>query len=90
METLFIYLGLACAAIYVVSSIMIIHYLKEKGEKINFLWLRVLIISYADKYKKLTRKEYGKVGPLFYMWIISVNCALVCFILYIVFEKNVL
>ena len=32
---------------------------------------------YAHRYKKITLEETGKVGPLFYHWVIAINTALV-------------
>ena len=32
---------------------------------------------YANKYKKITYEETGKVGKLFYHWLIAINTALV-------------
>jgi hypothetical protein len=48
---------------------------------VSFLFLRILIPKYASQYKEITLKETGKVGPLFYHWIISINIALISVIL---------
>jgi len=73
--------GILSVIVYVVSTVMIYGHLKDRGEKVSFLWLRLFMISYANRYKKLTKNETGKVGYLFYMWIISVNVALISAIL---------
>ena len=83
MQTLIISIGFLSVIIYVVSTVMIFSKLKVRGEKVSFLWLRIFMISYAHKYKKLTREESGKVGYLFYLWIISINIALICAVLYL-------
>lgn len=67
--------------VFVVSSLMMVDYLKKRGEKISFIWIRLFIFAYADKYRKLTKEETGQAGPLFYAWIISINVALVCALL---------
>ena len=77
MQDLFISIGILSVIVHVVSSVMIYGHLKDRGEKVSFLWLRLFIISYANRYKKITKKETGKIGYLFYMWIISVNIALI-------------
>ena len=59
---------------------MITHEVSKRGGKINILWLRLYIIKYIHKYKLLTKEETGKVGPLFYPCIISINLALVSLI----------
>jgi hypothetical protein len=56
---------------------MIVHEVSRRGVKVSFLWLRLYIIKYIHEYKKLTKAETGKVGPLYYPCIISVNLALI-------------
>ncbi len=63
-----------------ISSMAIIDYLSKRGVKINYFLLRLMIIPYADRYRKLTKQEDGKTGRLYYVWLGSVNMALVCFI----------
>jgi len=63
--------------IFVFFSILIVHEVSKRGVKISFLWLRLYIIKYIHQYKKLTQEKTGKVGPLFYPCIISVNLALI-------------
>jgi len=62
---------------YLVSSIMIYNELKKRNVRVNFILIRFMIISYANQYKEITKKETGKVGALFYHWIIAINMALV-------------
>jgi len=81
MQNLFISIGILSVIVYVVSTVMIFGHLKDRGEKVSFLWLRLYMISYANRYKKITKNETGKVGYLFYMWIISINVALISAIL---------
>jgi hypothetical protein len=68
----------------VVFSMMIVHEVSKRGVKINFFLLRLYIIKYIDQYKKLTRKETGKVGPLYYPCIGSYIMALVFAIFYLI------
>jgi len=75
---------------FVVSSILIVNALQRRQVKINWFLLRMLLPSYADRYRKLTREETGKTGPLFYHWIISINAALVFAIVAVLFKKGVL
>ena len=55
---------------------MIVHQLSKRGVKINFFLLRVYLIKYIHQYKQLTLKETGKIGPLYYPCILSINLAL--------------
>ena len=73
--------------VFIVSTMMIFDYLKNKGEKVNFFLIRLFMISYADKYKQLTKRETGKIGYLFYLWIFSINLLLLFVIIYIFIYK---
>jgi hypothetical protein len=77
-------IGVFAGIWYVISTIMIYENLRKRNMKVNFLLLRFLAPKYAHQYKKVTSKETGKVGSLFYHWIISVNIALVAFVMLIV------
>jgi hypothetical protein len=61
----------------VVFSMMIVHEVSKRGVKINVFWLRLYIFKYIDQYKRLTRVETGKVGPLYYLCVGSYVLALV-------------
>lgn len=61
----------------VVSSISIAAALQNRGIKVSYLFLRVMIFKYIGQYRKVTRDETGRTGPWFYAFLISVNLALV-------------
>ncbi len=84
-EIIFTSLAIVFLVMWVISSIAIIDYLSNRGVKINFFLLRLMIIPYADRYRKLTKQENGRTGKLYYVWLGSVNLALICVILSIVF-----
>ncbi len=63
---------------------MIVHQLSKRGVKINFFLLKLLIIKYIHQYKQITLKESGKVGPLYYPCIVSINMALVLALVYFI------
>lgn len=72
----------------IVTTIAIIRWLQARGQKINFVLIRALAPVYAHQYRKTTLEETGKVGDLFYHWIVSINSALVFGILAIVFVNQ--
>jgi len=76
--------AIACVCSYVIFSMMIVHQLSKRGVKINFFWLRLFIIKYIHQYKKMTLEETGKVGPLYYPCIVSINMALVLALIYFI------
>lgn len=73
-----IFLGLAIVFVicFVIFSILIVAELDKRNVKINFLWIRLFLFKYVNQYKKITREETGKVGGLYYPWVISINLAL--------------
>lgn len=62
---------------FIVSGGMIVNELIKRKHKINFILIRMMIPIYAHRYKKISLEETGKVGALYYHWIISINTALV-------------
>jgi hypothetical protein len=77
MANTLLILALICVGLFVVLSMMIVHELSKRGVKINFILLRLYLIKYIHQYKQLTVKETGKIGPLYYPCIVSINLALV-------------
>jgi hypothetical protein len=80
----FFVLALIAIAWYVTTSILIYDFLRKKNVKVSFMLLRLLIFSYISQYKRITLKETGKSGPLFYHWVISINIALLAVILMLI------
>jgi len=81
LTTILIAIGLLAVMWYITTTILIYDALRKRNIKVSFLFLRILIPKYASQYKEITLKETGKVGPLFYHWIISINIALISVIL---------
>lgn len=87
MSDILFSLALVFVGVFVIFSIMIVHEVSKRGVKISFLWLRLYIIKYIHEYRRLTKEETGKVGPLYYPCIISVNLALVLAIIGILLRQ---
>jgi hypothetical protein len=51
--------------------------LEKRGIPVTFVWLRLMILKYLHQYSKITREETGRVGPLFYHYVVPLNVALV-------------
>ena len=73
-------LGVLCAIWGVVAALLIARDLEKRGESVNYIWLRLLIIKYLGRYAKITQEETGQVGPLFYHYVVPLNVALVLFV----------
>ena len=62
----------------VVSAVLIVEALRKRGVKVNWVFVRFLILSkYLGQYRDITRQETGRTGPLFYSYVIAMNLALV-------------
>ena len=76
MSNVFLVLAIVSVLCGVVSSVMITMFLSKRGTKINYLFIRIYIYKYVNQYRRITTEENGKVGPLFYSFIISFILAL--------------
>lgn len=75
----------ACSIWAVVSAILITVALDQKGSKTPFPFLGALLFRNLTLYKKLTLQERGKVGCLYYSYVVPINLALVLVIFALVF-----
>ena len=82
MENIILILMLVCLGVFVTLAMVMVHEVSKRGVKINFLWLRLYVIKYMHQYKQMTKKETGKVGPLFFPCIASINMVLVLAVVY--------
>ncbi len=76
-----------CIIWFVVASLFIYDNLRRRGRPVSFLWLRLMLPAYASQYKELTKAENGRVGPLFYHWIVSINAALLLVVVTIIISR---
>lgn len=82
MNGLLAALAIACVVWGVTAALLIVADLRRRGEAVNFVWLRLLILKYLGQYARITHEETGRVGPLFYHYVVPLNVALVlCVIL---------
>ena len=77
MANVLLGLALVFVGLFIILSIMIVNEVSKRGIKINFFLLRLYIIKYIHQYRKLTLEKSGRIGPLYYPCIISVNLALI-------------
>ena len=68
---------LVCAIWAVSAAVLIARDLEKRGIPVSFVWLRLMILKYLHQYSKITRAETGRVGPLFYHYVVPLNVALV-------------
>jgi len=58
-------LAILCALGSVFAAVRIANDLRARGEHANPALVRWMVFSYMARYKRITLKETGKVGPLY-------------------------
>ena len=79
MENVFFALALVSVSWGIVSSIKIVSFLMERGHKINFFLLKLMIIKYVHDYQRITstESEDGRAGFWFYSYVTAMNLTLI-------------
>jgi len=72
---------------FIVSGAMIVNELMKRKHKIKFIIINAMLPVYVHRYRKITLEETGKVGSLYYHWVIAINTALV-FAVAAIISKN--
>ncbi len=76
MKTIFLAIVLPATVVHVTALILMMFALDRRGMKTNFFLARIFAFKYASQYKEATRKETGKTGILYPLWIGSIIVAL--------------
>ena len=84
MSALLIGLILVCGVWAVAASLLIARDLEKRGVHVSYLWLRVMILKYLSQYRRVTLGETGRVGSLFYHYVIPLNMALVLTVILVI------
>jgi hypothetical protein len=77
LENILFVAALLSLAVNIVISIGIVSYIQQQGEKVNFFLIRLLLPKYVYRYKQITQERTGRAGKPFYVWIVTINLALV-------------
>jgi hypothetical protein len=78
ISDLFLLLAVLSVLWGIVSSAFIVSFLSRRGVKINWLFMRILVLRYIHQYHRITRDESGEPGPWYYSYIVAMNLALIC------------
>jgi ABC-type spermidine/putrescine transport system permease subunit II len=78
MSTGFLVLAILSALWGVVDGILIAAALDRRGIRVNIFLFRVFFFRYLRQYREITLSETGKVGSLYYSFVVAMNVALVC------------
>jgi hypothetical protein len=58
------------------AAMLIIGDRRRRGLPVNVPLLRLYVVPYAREYRRLTRAETGRTGPLFWHDVVPINLAL--------------
>jgi len=86
-RALFLGLTLIAALANVAALIMIMAALDRRGQKTNIFLARLFTGRYLSAYKETTKKETGKPGPLYSLWIVAIILALVFAVIAVLLPK---
>lgn len=64
-----------CAVWAVASAVLLTVALDQRGLKTPFPFLGAFLFRNLCRYREITLKESGKVGPLYYSYVIPINLA---------------
>jgi len=71
-----IFLAVPVAAVGVGLMVGMAGALHARGHKISWVLLRLYILGYVNRYRRVTIEESGRPGPLFYPFVVTMNSAL--------------
>ncbi|MCP3919933.1 MAG: hypothetical protein GY711_30760 [bacterium] len=66
-----------CLVAGIALMLAMVSAVQERGQKINWFLIRLLVPKYVARYREVTIEESGRPGPLFYPFLIAMNLALV-------------
>jgi hypothetical protein len=75
MKIILLAVVLPATVVHVTALILMMSALDRRGMKTNFLLARIFAFKYISQYKEVTRKETGKTGVLYSLWIGSIIVA---------------
>ncbi|MDQ7816390.1 MAG: hypothetical protein RDU14_05145 [Melioribacteraceae bacterium] len=87
MMNSFMVAAIICLFVGIGYSIAIISYLQKHGVKINWLLIRLFLPEYVSQYNKMTEKEYGKPGNLYYMFVVCMVSAVILAIIGLLIKR---
>ena len=86
ITTLLIVLAIGVVIWGIVAGIRVFDFLRRRGERVSFIWIKLMLPVYVHRYAQMTRAETGKTGALFYHYVIAFNLALVAVLVAVALE----
>jgi len=72
---LYITIALAglCVTSFITLTMIMVSRLQARGEKINYLLIKLYFPVYVHRYNKMRQEETGQSSPLFNAWVLTIN-----------------
>jgi hypothetical protein len=80
-------IAVLCAIWATASAMLITRMLDRRGLNTPLPLIRLFLFRNLERYTEITRRETGKVGLLFYSYIIPINAALVLTLVALAFRS---
>ena len=77
---------MVCLAWAITAMVLIISQVEKSGTRINFFLIKLFIFKYISQYNEKTREERGRVGPLFYHFIVPMWLAFAGVLIWIIYS----
>ena len=84
MSMPFLVLALIGVAAGIVSSVAATAYVSQRGVKINYFLWRIMVFTYFNDYVAMTKKETGRPGIWYYIFVVGMVLAFVFVVIGIV------
>ena len=85
-------LGVACGSSAGVTAVLIARALEPHGITTPFPFFGLFIFRNLRRYSEVTRRTTGRIGPLFYAYVVPINAALIlvviAFVMLLVFGSG--
>lgn len=81
-------IALLCAIGATTSAILITSMLDRRGLKTPLPFIGLFLFRNLERYREITRRETGKVGLLFYSYVVPIIAALVLALVALVFRSS--
>lgn len=68
-------LAAICVITFITTTMIMVSRLQSRGEKINYLFIKLYFPKYVHQYNRFIREETGKSSPVYLIWLITINGA---------------
>jgi len=79
-KMIWVWFAIGLVLLSLVHYLAVLAWLRKRQEKIELLFLGLLLPHYINRYRDLSRQEMGRTGLHFYGFVVCINLALAAFL----------